>query len=426
MSDIYFVSPYPKRQLWKKKKTIFKLPPLTLYLLKGLTPPRYSTCIIDESTGDFNFTAIHCCIVCISLLTSNAERGFLLAKKLAKTNTVVCGGIHASALPKEISRYAHAVCVGEIEHVWPAILRDIENTRLKAIYFSRTRPYANDIGQAAYIPKTYVMKNVASFSRGCPFNCSFCSVSRLFGQTCRRRPVSGVYFNLHMQNRGLHVLLDDNIVTSKRYIKQLCASISRLRIKWVGQAPLQALQDSETVAALKKSGCIALLVGIETVAEAKKKQMEKLKNVRNTKKIVDHVKAKGILLHGSFIFGFDGEHQDIFTETLAFADDMRIDTANFSILVPYPGTRIYRDLYHQNRLFPFDNWNKFDRLDVLFDTRGNSAQTLKKGILWMYMKFYSFAHILRNVPYKSVSTLMIYIAYSYNYKKGTYKYAKML
>ncbi len=423
---IYLISPYPERQLWKKKKSIFKLPPFTLFLIKALTPFRYDITLIDESQEDIEFDRIRGCIVCISIMTSNANRGYAIAEILKKNqNIIIFGGIHSSALPQEVLKHADSVCIGEIENLWIGMLNDIEKGRLKRVYRSQNRPAPEDISSVSYIKGSYIVKNLISITRGCPFNCDFCSVSRFFGTRYRKRALSSAFYDFALRGFGMFIILDDNLTIDKGYFLRLFRLVGMLRLRWVGQSSIGCLNDEEIIDTMKASGCSALLIGFESASDADGQTYSKHKAINDVEAIIKKLHKRNILIHGSFIFGFDNDNPGSFDRTLLFCNKNRIATANFSILVPYPQTRVLRCLSEQGRMCRFSDWDSFDRLALTFKMNGLESEFLKHSIISLYKRFFSLRNILSKLPFNSLHVFLLYISYTFYYRKGIKKYEEI-
>lgn len=420
-NQIYLISPYPESQLWKKKKSIFKLPPFPLFLIKGITPLRYEIKIIDESQEDIDLDSINDSIVCLSIMTSNANRGYEIASRLRERNIIIFGGIHASSLPLESLEYGHSVCIGEIENIWIGLLNDLEKGRLKKVYRSRNRPKPEDIPGVSYIKGDYIVPNLIAITRGCPYNCDFCSVSKFFGSKYRKRPVSSAFFDFGLRNFGMFILLDDNLTIDKSYFLFLFDLISSLNINWVGQSSIGVLNDEEILDKLRASGCSALLIGFESSSEKDRKNFIKHRSNEKMENIIKKIKSYKILIHGSFIFGLDEDTDSKFSDTLNFCNENRIDTANFSILVPYPNTGLYRKFYEEGRLYNFKDWDTFDRSTLTFNTKNIDSAKIRENILDLYIRFYSLFKIILKTPFHSPYRLLFYLSYSLYYRKGVKK-----
>src|SRR5512133_270446 len=246
------------------------MPQLSLYILKGLTPKRHEVITIEEETEEVNPDQ-DCDLVGISCMTANSPRAYELAKQFrARNKVVVLGGVHPTILPDEALEFADAVVIGEAEGVWEDLLRDFEAGTLK-------RRYHNPEPDLS----TYVQKDFSNLiqrrlynlipvltTRGCPYHCSFCCVTNIYGKKIRHIPVANIVRDIKESGSKHFMFLDDNIIGQPTYAKELFRAIKPLGIKWVGQASVSILvNDDELIKLAAESGCKALFIGIESVSE---------------------------------------------------------------------------------------------------------------------------------------------------------------
>jgi len=162
------------------------IPQLTLSLIAALTPPEHEIQIVEEVYGEkVNFDGDYD-VIGISIMTQTCIRGYQIANEFKKRGKIVVfGGIHATAMPDEAIRFGNAVVIGEAEGLWDIVLDDIKHHRLKSFYKLDKLP---DL-QSHVMPRRDLIKcSSGKFSiapiettRGCPYNCDFCTVSRFFG-----------------------------------------------------------------------------------------------------------------------------------------------------------------------------------------------------------------------------------------------------
>jgi len=383
-----------------KTAAALMIPQLGLHILEGLTPPEHEVKIVEEEVEDINIDE-PCDLVGISCMTANAPRAYRLADEFRQRGRkVVLGGVHPSILPDEAIRHADAVVVGEAEGLWNEVLADASSGALRHRYH---RP---ETDLEKYIPMrkgSFARKSLFNIlpvmtTRGCPFNCDFCSVSHLFGKRIRHLPVVNVVRFIQETGAKRYLFLDDNIIGDPRYARELFAGIKPLGIKWVGQASVSFSRNRELMKLAAESGCGGLFFGVESVSAAQLQKMRKsLKDIALVEDAIKRVRDAGILFHASLIFGFDEDTKAVFPETLEFLTRNKIGTATFNVLTPYPGTRVYEQFRREGRLLT-DDWRYYDHATVVFRPRNMSPYELQKGKTWVKREFSSLSSILRRLP----------------------------
>jgi len=380
----------PAVSLTKRTVKELMMPQLALYILEGLTPPGHSVTIVEEEVQSIDFDA-ECDLVGISCMTANAPRAYEVADEFRRRGkTVVLGGVHPTILPDEALEHADSVVVGEAEGVWETLITDFCEGRLKERYHNP----APDL--SIYVKKDFkkilkkrLFKIVPIMTtRGCPYNCDFCCVSDLFGKTIRHIPVENVIRDIRESGARNFMFLDDNIIGHRRYAKELFRALIPLNIKWVGQASITFLKDTELLQLAADSGCQILFIGLETVNETEMKSLRKsMKSNEELKETIRKIKKMGILVHASMIFGFDTDTVTVFRETVRFLIRARISTVSFNILTPYPGTKTYDQLKSAGRLITHD-WKYYDHNTVVFRPKNMTAIELQQGKTMARLRFY--------------------------------------
>ena len=404
------------------------IPQLSLYILKGLTPPEHEVKIIEEEIANIDLEQ-DCNLVGISCMTANSQRAYYFCHEFKKRGkTVVIGGVHPTILPDEALQHADGVVVGEAEGVWESLLNDFQNNNLK-------RKYCNpqpDLRK--YIPKDFskiIKKRLFNIiplmtSRGCPYDCEFCCVTNLFGKQIRHVPIENVVRDIKEAHAKNFIFLDDNVIGHPRYAKELFKAIIPLKINWVGQASISLLvNNNELLRLAAESGCKALFIGIESVGEQVLHTMPKVvSKIKQLGKGISKVKKMGILVHASMIFGFDNDTKEIFKESVRFLKRMRVCTASFNILTPYPGTKVHEDLKYENRLIT-NNWRYYDQNTVVFKPRNMTPYELQIGKINAKKEFYSLLSVLNRVL-GNLYHPVIYFAMNYGHIKQIKVEAKKL
>ncbi len=376
------------------------LPQLSLYILKGLTPPEHEVKIIEEEVDDICFDQ-ECDLVGISCMTANAPRSYELCREFKKRGiTVVLGGVHPTILPDEALQHADCVVVGEAEGVWETLLDDFKNNDLK-IKYNDPLP---DLDK--YVPKDFskiIKRRLFNLipiltTRGCPYNCDFCCVTNLFGKKIRHVSIKNVVRDINESGAKRFIFLDDNIIGHPKYAKELFKAIKPLKIKWVGQASVSLLvKDDELMQLAAESGCKALFFGVETVSKEQLQTMRKAFNeIEQIENAFIKIKKMGILIHASMVFGFDNDTKEIFNDTVSFLIRNKVSTVSFNVLTPYPGTKVYKDLKKDNRLTSND-WRYYDHNTVVFKPKNMTPYELQMGKYNARKKFYSIPSVLKRL-----------------------------
>jgi radical SAM superfamily enzyme YgiQ (UPF0313 family) len=387
----------------KKRKGItgraFEVPPLALGILASLTPENHEIELVDENLKELDFTRVPD-LVAITTLTAAAPRAYEISRKYREAGAkVVLGGIHPSAVPLEAIEHADAVAIGEAEGVWGRLLEDFEAGRMKRFYKGK-KPDPSQIvvpRRDIYETQGYFLKGTVQTSRGCPFGCDFCSVQRFFGTKFRFRSVASVVEEVRALATRFIAFVDDNIAGSYPYARELFASLAPLNVKWICQAPITIGKDLGFLKLMHKAGCRGVFIGFESIAPASLKEVGKSCNVVD--KFGDYIKRihdAGISIEGAFIFGFDNDDKSVFERTLEFMTKTKIDFAQFGILTPFPGTKLWQRLKKDDRILTTD-WHKYDITNAVFRPARMSVEDLDRGREWIEDEFYSFKGTVRRM-----------------------------
>ena len=378
-------------------------PPLALGVLAALTPDDWDISLVDEAVQPLDLEAIlrrgRVDLAGITVMTPLAPRAYELADALrARGVPVVLGGIHPSALPREAARHADAVVVGEAEGVWRQVLADARKRRLGRFYQSRSRPSLEGLSIARrdlFRPGAYLTLATVQTSRGCPFSCDFCSVTRFFGRTYRCRPVADVVREIETLGQKIIFFVDDNIFGAPGRARELFQRLIPLRLTWVGQSSINIARNPELLRLAARSGCRGLFVGLESLISDNLRDMGKslLNRVTDYREAISRIQGHGIGVEGAFIFGFDKDDPGIFARTVEFAKRVRLAAAQFGILTPFPGTPL-RDRLEREKRITVRDWGRHTISNVVYKPARLSAEALQEGFEWAYRAFYSYSSIL--------------------------------
>ena len=379
---------------------VFQLPPLALAMVAAATPKHVEVEIIDEALEPINYNC-DADLVGITALTRFAPHAYDIADRFRERGVkVVMGGMHPSALPSEAIKHCDSVVIGEAEGTWAQLVKDFEKKRLKKYY--RNKGFV-DLGtidrprRDLYKKERYLFTHFIQTTRGCPFNCGFCSVTKFFGRTYRTRPVASVIREIREMKTNFVGFSDDNIFGNRIYARKLFSALKYEGVVWLSQASLNITDDPKLLHLAARSGCKGLFIGLESADCESLTQMNKgFLKPQKFKDAVKHLHDEGISVLGAFVLGNDNEDQSIFTRTLEFAKKLKIDLAQFTVLTPYPGTAIYNRLIRENRIFNFD-WTKYDAGNAVFRPLKMTADKLKQEVDKLWRDFYRFDEVLMRI-----------------------------
>ncbi|MGE0918084.1 B12-binding domain-containing radical SAM protein [Trichlorobacter lovleyi] len=398
---ILFLSPgWPKGRLWGELG--FKFPTLSLASLAAVTPQDWDVSFHDDAVRATNFDT-DADLIALTAMTAQATRAYQLADAFrSRGKTVVMGGFHASNLPDEALQHVDSVVVGEGELVWPRLLADFQAGQLQQLY------RADGLIDTALIPQArreifkgsgHLFTNTIQTTRGCPFDCEFCSVTAFYGRKYRKRPVEQVLAELQELRKANSFVffVDDNIVADRRYSLPLFEGMKGMGLKWLSHAPIDFAEDQELLKAAGESGCVGMFVGFESLNQDSLAAMGKVTNkAASYKAYAQQFRDNGIGILGSFVMGCDGDTPDVFEQTLRFCEDARLEAAIFPILTPYPGTKVRQRLEAEGRIIS-NNWQDYDMEHVTFQPRGMTVQQLQDGYDQACRSFYSWGSIYRRI-----------------------------
>ena len=377
---------------FKAYKSYMSSPPQSIFSLASATPADINYTLVDETIGDTlpSLDAIELAVVFAS--TPDIVRAYDLAKKFREQGiTVVMAGLHSSFLPDEAGLCADSVIIGEAEPVWHDLLTDYQALKLKSRYQSCS---PMDMSQLNHWPVTAALKKKYGewgvlVGRGCRYNCSYCTVRPFFNREAFR-PVGQVVDEIKASGAKYLELHADNICADHDYAMELFAALQKLNIGWSGEATLDFAENEQLLEAAARSGLWYLVVGLETCSHAALKKAGKgFIEPARAKALINRLHHYSVLVDSCLLFGFDEHGPDIFDETLAFVDDIKLDAAHPNFVTPFPGTRFYTKLEKEGRLLS-DDWADFDCSHVVFQPAQMTPEELEMGVYRVNRKLNSF------------------------------------
>jgi len=385
--------------------------PLSLMVLAGLTPPEWGITILDENLGVPDYAALpRPDLVGITAFTSQANRAYEVAAHFRRLGVpVVMGGIHATMRLDEVLERVDSAVTGEAESVWPGVLADARTGCLKRRYdggfaeIDGIPPARHDL-----LASGYAMGAIQT-TRGCPMNCTFCSVTAFNGARYRQRPIAEVVREFQFIREKRVLVVDDNLIgTRPEHIaraKDLFRAMARanLRKEWVAQATVNFGDDEELLALAAKAGCRGVFIGFESPTPEGLLELGKKFNLlkgRDFRASVRRIQRHNILVVGSFIIGLDADRPGVGQRIAAAARQYGLDNLNAMFLTPLPGTRLWKQMRSAGRLaldrFPED-WKYFTLTFPVARYKHLPLDTIIEEMTACDRAFYSMPRILGRV-----------------------------
>jgi radical SAM superfamily enzyme YgiQ (UPF0313 family) len=383
----------PRWNGWGNRKKVkvseAKVHPLTLGIVAAIIQahsPEHRVRIVDEATNAIPYGQPYD-LVGITVNTFTAPQAFVIADNFrARGIPVLMGGVHATLMPDACLKHADAVLVGEAEEALTQVLDDLENGQMTGKYVAGplldmskipipdrslfTLPGAN----AAFIQAT----------RGCNNVCRFCYLQYVKWGGYRARPVAKIITELQSIPQEIVLFVDDNMFIDRIWGLELFAAMNELGKHWWAQAPTTLAADLELLQAAADSGCFSLSFGFQTVNASALQRDRILQNrIDKYQAVVQAAHDVGILVDGTFIFGFDSDDSQIFADTVTMIKEMDLDTYTFYMLTVYPGTPYYEEYRRAERLASH-NLNDYDWDHASIHPARMTATELEEGVRWAY------------------------------------------
>jgi radical SAM superfamily enzyme YgiQ (UPF0313 family) len=375
-------------------------PPLNLCMVAAYTPPDSEVSITDECVEAIDFEK-EVDLVGLTAYTNAAPRAYEIADAFRRRGVpVVMGGVHASTLPEEALEHCDAVVVGEAEGVWQRLIKDFSQGRLKEIYENDGLASLEDLPlprRDLLRPDDYVTINTVQTTRGCPHNCSFCSVTRFNGRTYRFRPIPEVIREMESLPSRNAFIIDDNIFSQRGRTRKLFEAMAPLGLRWGSQCTISIAHDPEMLELAAKSGCIGLAIGLESFCEDSLEEAHKRFNEPDEfYQDIETIKRHGILIWGSFVLGFDEDDEEGLEKTIRMARESKLDFACFNFLTPLPGTVVY-DKFKQEGRLNGKGWANYNMANLVFRPARVTSEVLEEKVRKAWLEFYSMSAIIKRL-----------------------------
>jgi radical SAM superfamily enzyme YgiQ (UPF0313 family) len=362
--------------LANRRAAVAELPALGLLTLAGRLPSewgcsyhevdKWEQALVDQITDR------HPCLVAVSALTASVKEAYGFSNALRKRGiATVIGGLHATACPEEAVNYADAVVVGDGEPVWRRVLEDATLGRTIGIYradrpfnLNESRPPRFDL--AATMPRS---RFTIQTQRGCPFACEFCAASRLLGSFREKpAPLLREEFTIlkGIVGRPVVELADDNTFAGTRDQRELLGVLADAGLRYFTESDWRIGERIALLSDLAASGCVQVLVGIESLVHSYRGLGEKRAELRRVMAALEVIQDHGIAVVGCFVLGADGETRGSIANLTQFLLDCPLADVQVTLQTPFPGSPLRKRLAKEGRIISDRGWDHYTLFDVTF------------------------------------------------------------
>jgi radical SAM superfamily enzyme YgiQ (UPF0313 family) len=371
---------YPK---WPKltRQTEFHLPPHGPVVFAAALPDDVEVDFVDENLEPIDLDDPVDFVGISMMLTAQVKRGWEIADAYRKRGIkVICGGISTMLHAEETMTHADAVFLGEAEGKMEKVFSDFAGDRLEKVYdYMEDRPPTDVIGMARreilkrdlYNYKGVQMVDLVHASRGCRFNCYPCAVSYLGGRQFRPRPIDKSVEEMAAIDNNRLFIVDNSLAQNTAWEMDLFREMVPLKKKWCSH-PIE--DDPKVLDLAAQAGAWYVYQTIFDTSDYIRDRIRRYK---------DH----GIGVEGSILLGLDTHTEDFIKRLIDFLLEIDLDMAEFTVLTPFPHTRVFEDLRRENRILSY-NWDEYTSDRVVFQPRHMSPETLQELFFYAWDAFY--------------------------------------
>lgn len=322
--------------------------------------------------------------------------------------------------------------MGSGEVTWNEFLNDLENGVPKKRYECRKLPDINNVvyDRSIYKGKKYSFVVPVQFGRGCMHQCEFCTIGAVHKGDFQHRDVENVINEvkeIFRTNKRAKIVyfVDDNIFANKKKALQLFEELKKLKIKWACQGSIDIARDEKLIKLMSEAGCIEMLLGFENINIKNIKKMKKVANYEfDYEKIINIYKKYRILVHASYVIGYDYDDKNCFDEILEFSKKHKFFLAGFNPALPIPGTPFYERLKKEGRLL-YERWwldENFLYGKACFEPYNMTIEEFEAGILKCKVEYNRHSSIWKRLfdGAANFKHALVFLAVNYINRKEVY------
>ncbi|CAN5912832.1 radical SAM protein [soil metagenome] len=378
---------------------------MTLPYLAALTPEGIDVSIRDDLYEDVPFGE-HWDLVGLTCMSHQASRAYQIADEFRRRRVpVVIGGFHATLAPEEALQHADAVVVGEAENVWSKVLEDASAGTLAGRYQSAQLSDLKGLPAPRYDLidlRRYRIPNLpAQTTRGCPYACSYCEVTQVYGAKFRYRPPEEVAEEvsalMKLGKRRFVYFVDDIFNAHRKHAFAVMEQLLPLKVRWTCLCTANIGDDEEMLALMRKSGCLHINIGMESVSPESLASVNKKQNHADRyKEQFAAIRKHGIEFSLNVMFGLDGDTTATFDATVEKLIEYKAPLSFMFILSPRVGLQIRDELMAQGRIDHSD-WDRYHSYECVFEPKNMTRAELEEGFWRAQRRFYSYGSIARRL-----------------------------
>jgi radical SAM superfamily enzyme YgiQ (UPF0313 family) len=368
---------------------VAELPALGLLTLAGLVPSEWRCSYHDVDKWDEALVRKVVdedpAVVAVSALTASIGEAYAFCGALKRQGIpTIIGGLHVTACPQEAARHCDAVVAGEGEPVWLDLIKDLQQGALRKLYGTRqafdlrnSKPPRFDLAA-----KSLRSRFTIQTQRGCPLACEFCAASRLLG-TFREKPADvlaeEIRALLAVAPAPVLELADDNTFAGHRNCDELFEVLKSAHCRYFTESDWRIGERPDLLRGLAASGCVQVLVGIESLVHAYRGMGQKKADRHRVLAALDTIQDHGVAVIGCFVLGAEGETSRSIEGLTRFILDCQLSDVQVTLQTPFPGTAVRKRLEYQGRLLADRGWEYYTLFDLTFVPDQMSVAELERG-----------------------------------------------
>jgi radical SAM superfamily enzyme YgiQ (UPF0313 family) len=353
-------------------------------------------------------------------MVTHATRAYEIADEFRRRGVpVVMGGYHPFMLNEfkrehEVLEHVDSICISEGDYVWPEILEDARQGRLKPVYKQdRTTDMHAIQHRVMTRPRQWLdyLYMTVQASRGCPFHCNFCSIIMMLGNTMRYKSAEAITAELEpiyqrdLLGRTLGrpiFFVDDNIFGVPKEFKRILRAIialnkryPRFKTYYGCQVTINVTKDKEAMELLREAGFFQVFIGMESLEPAVLRQYDKRHNVGyDYDQAIQTLRTYGIEVVASFIFGQDLETAEAFDAAFDFYDRNNVIYPYCNILTP--NQKQWMEFDEQGRILTRE-WRLYDAQHTVFVPANMRPIELQQGYIDLMLRLFDYGNVRKRL-----------------------------